>query len=93
MGRHHLKKSKRQAIIDEDLTGAKDNYEDTRSLGWYGDLASLSDEEHTPEFPSPQGPNPIELIDRIERDNLRRADEFDRTYERWGIFPGRRLKF
>lgn len=93
MGRNHLRKSKRQAIIDEDLSGTKANYSDTRSLGWHDDLAHLSDDEHTPDFPSPQGPNPIELIDRIERTRTRDCDKFDRTYEHWGIFPGKQLKF
>lgn len=93
MGRHHLKKAKRQAIIDEDLSGTKDNYEDTRSLGWCDDLAHLSDDEHTPEFPTPQGPNPVELINRLQRDRTRDCDKFDRTYEHWGIWPGKQLKF
>lgn len=93
MGGPHLNKKDRQAMIDEDLTGTKDNYIDTHSTGWCSDLSHLSDNEHTPEFPDPQGPNPIELIDRIERSRCASQDEFDRRYMLWGNRVGKQLKF
>jgi len=92
MGREHLKPKQIQDLIDEELCGYRQvDYE--QSTGWCSAIASLYDEEHTPDFPTPQGPNPIELIDRIQRTQVRDADKFDRTYEHWGVFPGKSLKF
>ena len=91
MSRSHLTKEERQALIDKDLRGSKDNYFDTHSIGWCDRHCDL--DEHTPDFPDPQGPDIRRLISDTERQRVLSADKFDRHYERWGIWPGKQLKF
>ena len=92
MGREHLKPKQIQDLIDEELCGYRQvDYE--QSTGWCSAIASLYDEEHTPEFPSPQGPNIHDLINEAERSRCLTQDKFDRFYGRRDNAAGKSLKF